>query len=157
MNYSKQHSYKKSNQQKNGVSMIDFRNYMQVNESIDTSDFFDDEFDVESPFIPIEIGDYIIHIFASENNYCLPQINSFNPWDFASFEIMIEKNDPKFDFVVVTHKIFNEMGYVSFGEDDIYAAYVPVELVQEIFEYLVNKIKLPIFDNIKNIKQKKKK
>lgn len=137
--------------------MVDFREYVKVNPSIDMDDPFFDEFSSESPFDPIDIGEYLLHLFASEESFCQPQENSFDPYYYTEWEVMIEKKHRHYDMVVVTHKIFNEIGYPSFEEDDIYAAYVPVDLVQEIFDYLTDKIRIPILPNKRNTKNKKDK
>lgn len=137
--------------------MVDFRQYLQINEAIDMDDPFFDEFASESPFDPIEVGDYILHLFASEESFCSPQENSFDPYYYVAWEMMVEKKHRHYDMVVVTHKIFNELGYESFEEDDVYAAYVPTELVQEIFNHLVDKIKIPILPNRKSDKKKNNK
>lgn len=135
-------SYNKHNNSEN--SMTDFREYITLMEGIDEEEFmYDDEFEAVSPFEPIEIGDYILHLYASENDLCSPLINSTDPYLYDSWEMTIEKKDPRYDMVVVTHKIFNKIGYSAFQPDDVYAAYVPTELVQEIFNYLVSTIKLP--------------
>jgi len=61
---------------------------------------------------------------------------------------MIEKKHKRYDMAVVTHIVFANMGFIGFENHDVYAGYVPSELVQEIFDYLVSKIKLPKVKNI---------
>jgi len=140
-------NYNKENQTEN--YMVDFRNYITLMEGVEDDDMWaDEEFEITSPFDSIEIGDYILHLYASENDFCSPKINSKNPYDYDSWEMAIEKLDNRYDFVVVTHKIFNKIGYHAFQPDDVYAAYVPNELVQEIFDYLISTVKLPRLSGI---------
>jgi len=135
--------------------MVDFRNYLQVKEGFDPE--YIDEFTDLSPFDPIQIGKYTLHLFASEDSYCSPQENTLDPYYYQAWEMMIEMEHPQYDMVVCTHKIFNQIGYPSFQEDDLYAAFVDTELVQEIFEHLVNKIELPTLKRETRTSQRKKK
>jgi hypothetical protein len=129
--------------------MIDFRQYLELIEGFDEVEYdFDDEFESISPFAPIEIGNYVLNLYASENDLCSPLINSINPYDYDSWEMSIEKKDTRYDYVLCTHKIFNRIGYTAFQPDDVYAAYVPTELVQQVFDYLVSTIKLPKLSGI---------
>jgi hypothetical protein len=126
--------------------MIDFQRYLEpLGNEIDV---FDDEFESVSPFAPIEIGSYVLHLFASEEDLCEPRINSLNPYTFSAWEVMIEKKHKRYDMAVVTHIIFRELGFEGFENHDVYAGYVPSEIVQDIFNHLVNKIKLPKIKNI---------
>jgi hypothetical protein len=108
------------------------------------NEFLEDDYDNGvgdvSPFAPIEIGDYILHLYASEFNFCTPRINSYDKYDFEEWELMIEKKHPKWDFVVCSSEIMNEIGYDNFLKDDIYIAYADTELVQKIFNHLLEKI-----------------
>ena len=102
-------NYNKGNQTEN--YMVDFRKYITLMDGVEDDDMWlDDEFEVTSPFEAIEIGDYILHLYASENDFCSPKINSLNAYDYDSWEMAIEKLDNRYDFVVVTHKIFNRIG-----------------------------------------------
>lgn len=128
--------------------MNDFRNYLKLKEGYDEHFFYHPLNDIEvmSPFQPIEIGNYIINLYASENDLCSPLINSLNPYDFESWEMTIEKTT-KYEDEDVTYKIFNNLGYESFKKNEI-GAYVPNDLVQEVFDYLTLMIKLPKFNGI---------
>ena len=86
--------------------------------------------------------------FLGDKEIIKAGLNSKNPYDYESWEMAIEKIDDRYDFVVVTHKIFNKIGYHAFQPDDVYAAYVPNELVQEIFDYLISTVKLPRLSGI---------
>lgn len=137
------------------TTMVDFRNYLTVREDFDPELF--DEYTETSPFAPIDIGDYKLHLFASEDSYCSPQENTVDPYYYQAWEMMIEMEHPQYDMVVCTHKIFNQIGYPSFQEDDLYAAFVDTELVQEVFEHLVNKIELPTLKRPTRTSQRKNK
>lgn len=131
--------------------MVDFREYLVISDHIDDEDFYEDEDDefydedeyFVSPFDPIDLGDYILYLNASEASFCSPMVNSDNPYTYDAWELMIEKKDDRYDKVIVTHTIFNELGYGSFEDDDVYAAFVPNELIQELFDYLIQSIKIP--------------
>lgn len=135
--------------------MVDFRNYLTISDGFDPEHF--DEYSETSPFAPIEIGKYVLHLFASEDSYCSPQENTVDPYYYQAWEMMVEMKHPQYDMVVCTHEIFNQIGYPSFQEDDLYAAFVDTELVQEVFEHLVNKIELPTLKRPTRTSQRKKK
>lgn len=137
-------------------NMVDFREYLQVedylleenDDIIFNNNEFDGEFDAfqyfESPFKPIDIGDYILYLFASEQNLCSPAISTLDKYSYDAWEVSIEKFHPKYGYVVCSSEIMNELGYNEFGPTDYYIAYTPVDLVQQIFEHILNKLKLPI-------------
>ena len=91
------------------TTMVDFRNYLTVREDFDPELF--DEYTETSPFAPIDIGDYKLHLFASEDSYCSPQENTVDPYYYQAWEMMIEMEHPQYDMVVCTHKIFNQIRY----------------------------------------------
>lgn len=114
-------------------------------------EFLEDDIDEErlsaSPFAPIRIGDYVLHLMASEDSFCSPRISSYDKYVYQQWEVMIEVKHPKWDFVVCSSEIMNELGYDAFLKDDMYIAYADVELVQKIFEHLLEKMDLySIFD-----------
>jgi len=132
--------------------MIDFREYLQIEdylmeESDDIFEYYDEQtgefkYD-ESPFAPIEIGDYVLYLFASEQNFCSPQFNSFDKYFFNAWEVCVEKFHSQYGYVVCTAEVMNELGFDKFEAEDHYVAYAGIETVQKIFEHLVNKLKLP--------------
>jgi hypothetical protein len=138
--------------------MVDFREYLAISEGIDNEDFYDDdEFYDDDSFIfePIDLGEYILHLYANDEALCSPKINSNDPYVYDAWEVMVEKKHPLYDKVIVTHLIFNKLGYQSFDDGDIYAAFVPNDLVQEVFNYLLDSIKLPKFSDIDPTKKKR--
>lgn len=140
--------------------MIDFREYVEVEpyihfKSDNTSDEFVDEFEednfddlnsyeyFESPFTPVEIGDYVLSLYASQQNFCTPAMNSYDKYFFQQWELCIEKVHDKYGYVVCTAEVMNELGFDSFKPMDYYIAYADIELTQRIFDHLLNKLKLP--------------
>jgi len=59
----------------------------------DDDDFDDDEYDeydsldVESPFAPIQLGEYIIHLYASEYSFCTPRMNSVDKYAYTQWNL----------------------------------------------------------------------
>lgn len=134
-------------------TMVDFREYLRVEEYLESES--DDIFDTmdsitgelrynESPFAPIEIGRYILHLYASEQNFCSPQINSLDKYDYDAWEVMIEKNHPKYGYVICTAEVMNELGFDKFEPMDHYVAYSDIDTVQQIFDTLLDKLYIPV-------------
>lgn len=129
--------------------MVDFREYLQIEEYLNTEtddifDYYDEKtghfkYD-ESPFAPIEIGKYTLYLYASEQNFCSPQMNSFDKYFFDTWEVMIEKLHPKYGYVICTAEIMNEIGFGKFEPEDHYVAYTEIQTIQEIFDCLVDKL-----------------
>lgn len=135
------------------TGMVDFREYLQIEDYLldEDEDILDEyvedtgrlEYN-ESPFAPIEIGDeYVLYLFASEQNFCTPQMNSMDKYFYKTWEVCIEKFHQQYGYVICTAEIMNEIGFEKFEPMDHYVAYAEVETVQEIFDCLLNKLYIP--------------
>jgi len=89
-------------------------------------------------FKPISIGEYDIHVFASSHSYCHPQRTLNNLYLYRTMEISVSHRGT-LDFVDVIDefpdfKFNNELSEHMFG---LSYSYVPVEIIQKLYEHLI--------------------
>lgn len=89
-------------------------------------------------FKQLEVGKYFVSIQASKTHYSRPRVNGLQPDEYESFEVAIFDEEHEW---VVPPKQFPDMPHVTAFEDggrSSVAAYMPVNEIEEVLEYLQN-------------------